>query len=75
MQNKIGKAFAPAHISGIFIIDIKKDPSLSGSMGCGICLEDGAVTEVRPSKETIIRINGTVTESPHDIIGNRTPDP
>ncbi|MDL5503683.1 MAG: pantothenate kinase, partial [Candidatus Methanoperedens sp.] len=54
----------PAHISGIFIIDIKKDPSLSGSMGCGICLEEGAVTEVRPSKETIIRINGAITKAP-----------
>lgn len=77
MQNKIGKAFAPAHISGIFIIDIKKDPSLSGSMGCGICLEDGAVTEVRPSKETIIRINGTVTRAPTTLsaIGLLTPEP
>lgn len=64
MQNKIGKAFAPAHISGIFIIDIKKDPSLSGSMGCGICLKDGAVTEVHPAKETIIRINGAITKAP-----------
>jgi pantoate kinase len=64
MQHKIGKAFAPAHISGIFIIDIKKDPSLSGSMGCGICLEDGAVTELSLSKETIIRINGDVTQAP-----------
>ena len=77
MQNKIGKAFAPAHISGIFIIDIKKDPSLSGSMGCGICLEDGAVTEVRPSKETIIRINGTVMKAPTTLsaIGLLTPEP
>ncbi|MCX9088119.1 MAG: pantothenate kinase, partial [Candidatus Methanoperedens sp.] len=77
MQNKIGKAFAPAHISGIFIIDIKKDPSLSGSMGCGICLEDGAVTEVRPSKETIIRINGIVTGAPTTLsaIGLLTPEP
>ena len=64
MQKKIGKAFSPAHISGIFIIDIKNDPSLSGSMGCGICLEDGAVTKVHPSKETIIRINGAVTKAP-----------
>ena len=64
MQNKIGKAFAPAHISGIFIIDIKKDPSLSGSMGCGICLKDGAVTEVHHAKETIIRINGVISKAP-----------
>ena len=60
---KIAKAFAPAHISGIFIIDIRKDVALSGSMGCGICLENGAITTVRPSDETIIRINGTISEA------------
>jgi pantoate kinase len=77
MQNKIAKAFAPAHISGIFIIDIKNDPSLSGSMGCGFCLEDGAVTQVRPAKETIIRINGTVTQAPTTLsaIGLLTEEP
>lgn len=64
MQYKIGKAFSPAHISGIFIIDIKKDPLLSGSMGCGICLEHGAETEVRPAKKTIIKINGDVVKAP-----------
>ncbi len=57
------RAFAPAHISGIFMIDIKKDPIHSGSMGAGVCLEDGAVTEVRSAKETAIRINGDVNEA------------
>ena len=77
MQNKISKAFAPAHISGIFIIDMKKDPSLSGSMGCGICLEDGAVTKVHPSEETIIRINGAITKAPTTLsaIELLTPEP
>lgn len=77
MQNKIVKAFAPAHISGIFIIDIKKDPSLSGSMGCGFCLEDGAVTQVRPAKETIIRINGALAQAPTTLsaIGLLTEEP
>jgi len=77
MQHKIGKAFAPAHISGIFIIDIKKDPALSGSMGCGVCLKDGAVTEVRPARETIIRINGAVSQAPTTLsaIGLLTPEP
>ena len=77
MQNKISKAFAPAHISGIFIIDMKKDPSLSGSMGCGICLEDGAVTKVYPSEETIIRINGAITKAPTTLsaIELLTPEP
>ena len=67
MENKLisfsqnsARAFAPAHISGIFIIDIKKDSIHSGSMGAGICLEDGAITTVRPAKETTIKINGDV---------------
>ena len=60
---KIAKAFAPAHISGIFIIDLRKDAALSGSMGCGICLENGAITTVRSADETIIRINGMVCEA------------
>lgn len=77
MQNKIAKAFAPAHISGFFIIDIKKDPSLSGSMGCGFCLEDGAVTQVRPAKETTIRINGALIQAPTTLstIGLLTAEP
>lgn len=62
-QKILPQAFAPAHISGIFIIDIKKDPILSGSMGCGICLEDGAVTKVSAAKETTVKINGAVTDA------------
>lgn len=57
------RAFAPAHISGFFIIDIKKDPIHSGSMGAGISLEDGAVTTVLPAKETAIKINGEVNQA------------
>lgn len=60
------RAFAPAHISGIFIIDIKKDPIHSGSMGAGICLEDGAVTTVHPvekTEKTTININGEVNHA------------
>jgi len=59
---KIARAFAPAHISGIFIIDIRKDAALSGSMGCGICIENGAITTIRPSDETIIKIDGKICE-------------
>jgi len=64
MELKTGKAFAPSHISGIFIIDIRKDPALSGSMGAGICLEDGAVTKVSAAEETTVKINGAVTDAP-----------
>ena len=64
MQSRTSvRAFAPAHISGIFIIDIKKDPIHSGSMGAGICLDDGAVTTVHPAQETTININGAASEA------------
>jgi pantoate kinase len=59
----ITRAFSPAHISGIFIIDIRKYAALSGSMGCGICLKNGAITTVRPADETIIKINGVVSKA------------
>jgi len=74
---KIAKAFAPAHISGIFIIDIRKDAAFSGSMGCGICLENGAITTVRPSDETIIKINGTICEAATTLLAikNLTSEP
>ena len=65
MEQKIlAQSYAPAHISGIFIIDIKKEPSISGSMGCGICLEEGAITKVTIAEETIIQVNGSVVEAP-----------
>jgi len=57
-------AFAPAHISGIFIIDIRKEALFSGSAGCGVCLDDGAVTEVRSAERTCVKINGTIAEAP-----------
>lgn len=64
MQSRTSaRAFAPAHISGIFIIDMKKDPLLSGSMGAGVCIEDGAVTSVRRAEETTVKINGAVNEA------------
>lgn len=77
MQKKTGKAFVPAHISGIFIIDIKKDPVLSGSMGAGICLEDGAVTKVSAAEETSVKINGAVTDAPTTLTAIKllTPQP
>lgn len=62
-QQIFARAFAPAHISGIFVIDINKEPELSGSMGCGICLKDGAVTKVCAAEETTIKINGAASEA------------
>ncbi len=77
MQKKTAQAFAPAHISGIFIIDMKKDPALSGSMGAGICLEDGAVTKVSAAKETTVKINGAVIDAPTTLTAIKllTPQP
>ncbi len=77
MHKKTAQAFAPSHISGIFIIDIKKDPALSGSMGAGICLEDGAVTKVSAAKETTVKINGAVVEAPTTLTAIKllTPQP
>jgi pantoate kinase len=63
-QQNSGQAFAPAHISGIFVIDLKKDARFSGSSGCGISLEDGAITKIRTGKKTTISINGKVIETP-----------
>ena len=62
-MNNFAQAFAPAHISGIFVIDMKKNSALSGSIGCGICLGDGAVTEVCGAEKTEIRINGAVADA------------
>ncbi|HEY9205140.1 MAG TPA: pantoate kinase [Candidatus Methanoperedens sp.] len=64
IKKNFGQAFAPAHISGIFVIYLKKDASLSGSMGCGICLEDGALTKICATHDTTIKINGAVSEAP-----------
>ncbi len=32
-------------------------------MGCGVCLEEGAITTLRAAEETTIRINGTAAEA------------
>ena len=64
MEKNFALAFSPAHISGIFVIDIKKEPALSGSMGAGICLEDGAVTKVSAAEQTTVKINGAASEAP-----------
>ncbi len=65
MQNKnLSRAFAPAHISGIFVINLKKDARISGSMGCGICLEDGVTTKVSAAKKNSVLINGAAAEAP-----------
>ncbi|HDN65856.1 MAG TPA: pantothenate kinase, partial [Methanosarcinales archaeon] len=39
-------AFAPAHITGFFVICPHENPALAGSLGCGITLEAGVTTRV-----------------------------
>ncbi len=39
-------AFAPAHITGFFVICPHENPAMAGSLGCGITLEAGVTTRV-----------------------------
>ncbi|HIE31955.1 MAG TPA: GHMP kinase [Methanosarcinales archaeon] len=39
-------AFAPAHITGFFVICKHEDPALMGSLGCGVTLRSGVITSV-----------------------------
>ncbi len=62
------KTFSPSHITGFFEICDNKNPLYKGSVGGGIVLEAGCVTEVSLSedlshKETKIEINGVEAEA------------
>jgi pantoate kinase len=57
------KAFAPAHITGFFVIHDEDDPLKTGSCGAGLSLDDGAVTEVTSSDRTEIFLNGRPGEA------------
>lgn len=39
-------AFAPAHITGFFVIRAHDNPARMGSLGCGVTLESGVTTHV-----------------------------
>lgn len=61
------KAYSPSHITGFFEIRDNKNPLYKGSVGGGIVLEAGCVTEVsirddRPTKAGIL-INGVEEEA------------
>jgi pantoate kinase len=60
----IGKAFAPAHITGFFSIFDDEDPLKMGSCGCGMALEDGVTTTAQPAEATETILNGVTTEAP-----------
>jgi len=46
---RITKSYSPSHITGFFAICDNKNPLYKGSIGCGIVLESGCVTEVSVS--------------------------
>jgi pantoate kinase len=58
------RAWVPSHITGFFAAKRQDDPKLSGSIGCGLCLDLGATTSVEASEETEILLNGMVSEAP-----------
>ena len=58
------KAFAPAHITGFFVIHEEGDPLRTGSCGAGLSLDDGVVTEVFPSDRPGVLLNGRPDDAP-----------
>ncbi len=52
------KAYSPSHISGFFEICDNKNPLYKGSVGCGLVLDSGCVTEVSLTNQIKIEING-----------------
>jgi pantoate kinase len=60
----IGKAFAPAHITGFFYIYDDADPMRMGSCGCGLTLEDGVCTMAWPAGKTEVYLDGKPSDAP-----------
>ena len=61
----MGSAFAPAHITGFFSVLPNSEPLRAGSLGCGLCLEDGIRAEIDiNSSVSAITLNGEHTDFP-----------
>ncbi|MHC1572323.1 MAG: pantoate kinase [Methanosarcinales archaeon] len=62
------RAFAPSHITGFFVPVIRESALESGSLGAGICLNDGVVAEVvrdaASMDETRVTLSGKPFHSP-----------
>ncbi len=56
-------AFAPAHITGFFVICEHKNPALMGSLGCGVTLRSGVVTSASVSSHDDMPCNIPVVQS------------
>ena len=54
--------FVPSHITGFFSIIDNEDPLLKGSLGAGVLLDKGVITEIDESDEFSILINGKKDE-------------
>ena len=73
----IGRAYAPAHITGFFAVKQHQNPIKAGSIGCGLCLEAGvtATITVDPSYiGSVIRFNGKQIYTPAGTGGPGTSD-
>jgi pantoate kinase len=57
-KNGFVKAYSPSHITGFFVICDNKNPVYKGSVGCGLVLDSGCVTDVSLSNQVKIKING-----------------
>jgi pantoate kinase len=62
-DKRVVKAYSPAHITGFFRICDNKNPLYKGSVGCGIVLEAGCVTEISLNSHGGITINGVKEEA------------
>jgi pantoate kinase len=64
-RKRFVKAYSPSHITGFFEICDNKNPLYKGSIGCGIVLEAGCVTEVSFNNhaKTRIKIDGREEEA------------
>ncbi|HTX44014.1 MAG TPA: pantoate kinase [Methanocella sp.] len=60
----MGRAFAPAHITGFFYIHDDEEPMKMGSCGCGFTLEDGVCTTAWPAGRTEVYLDGKPSEAP-----------
>ena len=73
----IGKAFAPAHITGFFFVHDEPDPLRAGSCGCGFTLESGAYTSAWAANTTEVYVDGVPSEASttRTVIGLLTDSP
>jgi len=52
------KAYSPSHITGFFEICDNKNPLYKGSVGCGLVLDSGCVTNISLTNQVKIELNG-----------------